>query len=58
MDTLWEKDRAFARTSLDMAQDSSTLKDIAYVLDVAQFWVQLTEGVIREASAETHRVAR
>jgi hypothetical protein len=58
MDTLWEKYRAFARTSLDMAQDSSTLKDIAYVLDVAQFWVQLTEGVIREASAETHRVAR
>jgi len=41
-----------------MAQDGSTLKDIAYVLDVAQFWVQLTEGVIREASAETHRVAR
>jgi len=58
MDTLWEKYRAFAGTSLDMAQDSSTLKDIAYVLDVAQFWVQLTEGVIREASAETHRVAR
>jgi len=58
METLWEKYRGFATTSLDMAQDSSTLKEIANLLDIAQFWVQLTEGVIREASAETHRVAR
>ena len=58
MDALWEKYRAFATTSLDMAQDSSTLKDIATLLDIAQFWVQLTEGATREMSAETHRAAR
>ena len=28
METLWEKYRGFATTSLDMAQDSSSLKDI------------------------------
>jgi len=39
MDALWEKYRAFATTSLDMAQDSSTLKEIANLLDIAQFWV-------------------
>jgi hypothetical protein len=58
MDKLWEKYREFATTSLDMAQDSSSLKDIATLLDIAQFWVQMTEGAIREMSAETRRVAR
>ena len=55
MDALWEKYRDFATTSLDMVQDNSSLKDIATLLDVAQFWVQLTEGAIRERSAETRR---
>jgi hypothetical protein len=58
MDALWEKYRDFATTSLDMVQDSSSLKDIATLLDIAQFWVQLTEGAIREMSAETCRAAR
>jgi hypothetical protein len=58
MDALWEKYCAFATTSLDMAQDTSTLKDIATLLDIAQFWVQLTEGATREMSAETRRSAR
>jgi hypothetical protein len=58
MDTLWEKYRAFAATSLDMAQDASSLKDIATLLDIAQFWVQLTEGATRQTSAETRRAAR
>ena len=57
MDTLWEKYRDFATQSLDMAQDSSSLKDIATLLDITQFWVQLTEGAIREMSAETRRAA-
>jgi hypothetical protein len=57
METLWEKYRGFATTSLDMAQDSSSLKDIETLLDIAQFWVQLTEGG-RETSAETRRAAR
>ena len=57
MDALWEKYRAFATTSLDVAQDSSTLKEIANLLGIAQFWVQLTEGAIREASAEARRAA-
>jgi hypothetical protein len=48
MDVLWEKYRDFATTSLDMAQDSSSLKDIAALLDIAQFWVQLTEGAVRK----------
>jgi hypothetical protein len=46
METLWEKYRGFATTSLDMAQDSSSLKDIETLLDIAQFWVQLTEGEV------------
>ena len=58
MDTLWEKYRDFATTSLDMAQDSSSLKNIATLLDIAQFWVQLTEGAIQEMSAEARRAAR
>jgi hypothetical protein len=58
MDTLWEKYRVFAATSLDMAQDASSLKELATLLDIAQFWVQLTEGASREMSAETHRAAR
>ena len=58
MDTLWEKYRDFATTSLVMAQDSSSLKDIVTLLDIAQFWGQLTEGGIREMSAETRRAAR
>jgi hypothetical protein len=58
MDTLWEKYRVFATTSLDMAQDAASLKDIATLLDVAQFWVQLTEGGIREMTTETRRAAR
>ena len=58
METLWEKYRGFATTSLDMAQDSSSLKDIETLLDIAQFWVQLTEGAGREMSAETRRAAR
>jgi hypothetical protein len=48
MDTLWEKYCGFATQSLDMAQDSSSLKDITTLLDIAQFWVQLTEGAVRE----------
>ena len=58
METLWEKYRAFAKTSLDMAQDSSSLKDIANLLDIAQFWVQLTDVAIREMSAEARRAVR
>jgi hypothetical protein len=58
MDTLWEKYCAFAATSLDMAQDASSLKDIATLLDIAQFWLQLTEGAIPEMSAEPRRAAR
>jgi hypothetical protein len=30
-----------------MVQDSSSLKDIAALLDIAQFWVQLTEGAAK-----------
>jgi hypothetical protein len=55
MDTLWEKYRSFATTSLDMAQDASSLKDIAALLDIAQFWVQLTEGASQKMGAETRR---
>ena len=58
MDIIWEKYRGFATTSLDMVQDSSSLKDIATVLDIAQFWLQLTEGASREMGAETRRAAR
>ena len=58
METLWEKYRAFAKTSLDMARDSSSLKDIANLLDIAQFWVQLTDVAIREMSAEARRAVR
>jgi hypothetical protein len=58
MDTLWEKYRGFATTSLDMAQDSASLKDIATVLDIAQFWLQLTEGAVGEMSAESRRATR
>ena len=43
MDTLWKKYRAFAVDSLDMAQDTSSLKEIATLLDIAPFWVRLTE---------------
>jgi hypothetical protein len=57
MDTLWEKYRDFATQSLDMVQDSSSLKDIATLLDIAQFWVQLTEGAIREMNAPTRWAA-
>jgi hypothetical protein len=41
-----------------MAQDASSLKDIATLLDIAQFWLQLTEGAIPEMSAEPRRAAR
>jgi len=58
MDTLWEKYCGFATQSLDMARDSSSLKDITTLLDIAQFWVQLTEGAVREMSAETRSVVR
>jgi hypothetical protein len=58
METLWEKYRDFATISLDMAQDSSSLKDIAALLDIAQFWVQLTEGALCEMSAEPRRAVR
>ena len=58
METLWEKYRGFATTSLDMAQDSSSLKDIETLLDIAQFWVQLTDVAIREMSAEARTAVR
>ncbi len=58
MEVLWEKYRGFATTSLHMAQDASSLKDIATLLDIAQFWVQLTEGASQEMSAEARRAGR
>ena len=39
MDTIWEKYRAFAATSLAMAPITSSVKEIATLLEVAQFWV-------------------
>ncbi len=52
MDLLREKYRAFAVTSLAMAQTASSMKEIAALLDVAQFWVQLTEWTSQEMGAE------
>jgi hypothetical protein len=39
MVTIWEKYRAFAATSLAMAPSTSSVKEIATLLEVAQFWV-------------------
>lgn len=54
MDGLWENYRAFAATSLAMAQTASSVKEIATLLDIAQFWVQLAERTkaFGEMSAE------
>jgi hypothetical protein len=52
MDAVWEKYRAFAGTSLAMAQTASSGKEIAILLDIAQFWVQLAERTPRETSTE------
>jgi hypothetical protein len=54
MDTIWEKYRAFATTSLAMAQTASSVKEIATLLDITQFWVQLSErtNTFREMSVK------
>jgi hypothetical protein len=52
MDGVWEKYRGFAATSLAMAQTASSGKEIATLLDIAQFWVQLAERTLQETNTE------
>jgi len=56
MDSVWEKYRAFAATSLAMAQTASSGKEIATLLDIAQLWVQLAERSLQKASTEAQLV--
>ena len=56
MDAVWEKYRAFAATSLAMAQTASTGKEIATLLDIAQFWVQWAERTLQKTSTEAKLV--
>jgi hypothetical protein len=52
MDVAWEKYRTLAAISLAMAQTASSVKEIATLLDIAQFWAQLAERTLQEKSAE------
>jgi hypothetical protein len=52
MDAVWEKYRDFAATSLAMARTASSGKEIATLLDIAHFWVQLAERTIQKTSTE------
>jgi hypothetical protein len=52
MESIWERYRPLAATSLAMAQTTSSMKEIAALLAVTQFWVQLTERTIQDVSAE------
>ena len=52
MDAVWEKYRTLAATSLAMAQTASSVKEVATLLDIAQFWVQLAERTLQEKNIE------
>ena len=52
MESIWERYRPLAATSLAMTQTTSSMKEIASVVAVTQFWVQLTERSVQEVSTE------
>jgi hypothetical protein len=56
MDSIWEKYRAFATTSLAMAQTASSRKEMATLLDIAQFWAQLAERSLQKTSTKAQAV--